>query len=74
MDIYNEKYLSEFDLNDRQIKAVLYVKEKGEITNSIYQEINRTKQTLSSQELAELVEKGFLKSSGAKGRGAKYLL
>jgi ATP-dependent DNA helicase RecG len=73
-DIYNEKYLSELDLNERQIKAILYVKEKGEITNSIYQEINGTKQTLSSQELAELVEKGILKSSGVKGRGAKYLL
>ncbi|MFN3999396.1 ATP-binding protein [Algoriphagus sp.] len=73
-DIYNEKYLSELTLNERQIKAVLYVKENAEITNSIYQEINGTKQTLSSQELAELVEKGILKSSGTKGRGAKYLL
>jgi ATP-dependent DNA helicase RecG len=66
--------LSEIDLNERQIKAVLYVKIKGEITNSKYQEINNTKQTLSSQELAEIVKKGILKSSGTKGRGAKYML
>ncbi len=73
-DIYNHTQLKELGLNERQIKAVLFVKDKGEITNSIYQEINNTKQTLSSQELSELVEKGILRSSGAKGRGAKYLL
>ncbi len=70
----NVRDLQALGLNERQIKAVLYVKDKGEITNSIYQEINNTRQTLSSQELADLVEKGILKSSGAKGRGAKYLL
>ncbi|WP_019540362.1 hypothetical protein [Proteiniphilum acetatigenes] len=37
-----------------------------------YIEINETKPTLSSEELGEIVEKGILKSSGAKGRGAKY--
>jgi len=56
------------------VEAVLYAKENGSITNSIYQKINNTKQTLSSEELSKLVEKGILKSSGAKGRGAKYLL
>ncbi len=73
-DIYNEEYLKTLGLNDRQIKAVLYVKENGSITNSIYQKINDTKQTLSSQELGELVEKEILKASGMKGRGAKYVL
>jgi ATP-dependent DNA helicase RecG len=73
-DILNADYLQSLHLNERQIKAVLYVKENGVITNSIYQEMNATKQTLSSQELRELVEKGILKASGSKGRGAKYLL
>lgn len=73
-DIYNEEYLLGLGLNERQVKAVIYVKEHNEITNSIYQNINNTKQTLSSQELAELVEIGILKYSGSKGRGAKYTL
>jgi ATP-dependent DNA helicase RecG len=73
-DIYNEVYLVSIGLNERQVKAVMYVKENGEITNSEYQKINKTKQTLSSQELAELVASGILKSTGTKGRGAKYLL
>lgn len=73
-DIYNAEHLQTLGLNDRQIKAVLYAKENGSITNSIYQKINDTKQTLSSQELGELVEKEILKASGTKGRGAKYVL
>jgi ATP-dependent DNA helicase RecG len=73
-DIYNAEHLQKLGLNDRQVKAVLYAKENGSITNSIYQKLNDTKQTLSSKELSELVEKEILKSSGAKGRGAKYVL
>ena len=73
-DIYYPEHLKTLGLNDRQVKAMLYTKENGSVTNSIYQKINDTKQTLSSQELGELVEKGLLKSSGTKGRGAKYVL
>ncbi|QTA37584.1 hypothetical protein JYK00_07580 [Thermosipho ferrireducens] len=36
-DIYTEEYLRELRLNDRQIKAVMYIKEKGKITNKEYQ-------------------------------------
>lgn len=32
-DNYNEEYLRELGLNEWQVKAVLYVKEKGKITN-----------------------------------------
>jgi len=39
-DIYNAVDLGKLGLSERQIKAVLYVKEKGKITNSEYQEIH----------------------------------
>lgn len=39
-DVYTEEYLRNLGLNERQIKAVMYVKEKGRITNKEYQEIN----------------------------------
>jgi len=39
-DYYTEERLEEMGLNDRQIKAVMYVKEKGKITNKEYQELN----------------------------------
>lgn len=73
-DILSDEYLQKLNLNSRQIKAAKYVKKNGFITNAIYQDINKLKQTVSSQELQNLVEKGILKSSGSKGRGAKYTL
>ena len=73
-DIYNEEYLQSLNLNNRQIKAVLFVKENGKITNSEYQEINSIGKTTATEELSELVKLKLLKTSGVKGRGAKYEL
>ena len=71
-DIYNEKYLKTLNLNNRQVKAILYTKENGKITNSEYQELNDTSNRTASRDLTELVERGVLKSSGSKGAGAFY--
>jgi ATP-dependent DNA helicase RecG len=38
-NIYTEEYLRKLGLNERQIKAVMYVKERGRITNKEYQEL-----------------------------------
>jgi len=72
-DIYHKEYLQTLNLNERQIKAILYVKENGKITNSGYQKINDIGKTTATEELSKLVEKGFYKLTG-KGRGAKYEL
>ena len=42
-DYYTEEKLKEMGLNERQIKAVTYVKENGKITNKKYQELNNIK-------------------------------
>jgi len=55
-DTYNEQSLKELGLNDRQVKAVLYVKEKGKITNKEYQEINSVSKRTAAYELIESVE------------------
>ena len=73
-DIYNEKYLQSLNLNDRQVKAILFVKNKGNITNGEYQTINDCSRNTASNGLTELVEKKLLKSSGQKGAGAFYTL
>jgi len=73
-DIYNEKYLKTLNLNDRQVKAILFVKEKGKITNSEYQQLNDCSRNTASNDLTELVEKELLKPSGQKGAGAFYTL
>ncbi|KAA6303279.1 MAG: hypothetical protein EZS26_000528 [Candidatus Ordinivivax streblomastigis] len=65
-DIYNTENLRDKGLNERQIKAVLYVKEKGRITNSEYQEINEISDRTSSRDLEDLVAKGVLRKIGDK--------
>jgi ATP-dependent DNA helicase RecG len=56
-DIYNVDDLRKKRLNDRQIKAVLYAKENGKITNSNYQKINDVSRRTATSELTELVSK-----------------
>lgn len=73
-DIYNESGLKSMDLNERQIKALLYIEENGKITNGDYQELNNTSNRTATRDLTELVEKGILESSGSKGAGAFYSL
>ena len=72
-DNYNEKHLKSLDLSDRQVKAVLYVKEKGKITNSEYQQINDTSARTAVRDLEILVNKGILKRKGQR-KGAFYEL
>ena len=73
-DIYNEKYLQSLNLNDRQVKAVLFAKDKVKITNSEYQTLNNCSRNTASNDLTELVDKDLLKPSGQKGAGAFYTL
>jgi ATP-dependent DNA helicase RecG len=57
------------ELNERQIKAVLYVKEKGKITNKEYMEIAGISKATATRDLRELVEKKVFKQYGTKGQG-----
>jgi len=73
-DIYHKEYLQSLNLNNRQIKAILYTKENKKLTNSEYQKINDCSRNTASNDLSELVEKELLKPSGQKGAGAYYKL
>jgi len=73
-DIYTEEYLAKLGLNERQIKAVMYVKEKGRITNKEYQEINKVSKKTASRDFEELVKKDVLKKVGITGKGTYYSL
>jgi len=72
-DIYTEEYLSNLGLNERQIKAVMYVKERGKITNKEYREITHLSDEVVRLDLKELIEKEILLLRG-KGRGTHYIL
>lgn len=73
-DIYTEEYLGKLGLNERQIKAVLYVKERGQITNREYQKITETTDRTALRDLNHLCELGILKRIGTTGRRTKYIL
>ncbi len=71
-DKFTEENLQKMGLNERQIKAVMYVKEKGKITNKEYQKIANVKERLSTMELNDLVSKKILQKFGTTGRGTYY--
>ena len=74
-DIYNELYFQQFNLNQRQLKAMMFVKDKGEITNKIYQELCDTSKATVTRDLSELVDKHkFLERIGDVGAGTVYKL
>jgi ATP-dependent DNA helicase RecG len=71
-DKFTKEFLQKMGLNDRQIKAVMYVKKTGKITNKEYQQIANVKERLSTMELNELVSKKILEKFGITGRGTYY--
>jgi len=73
-DVYTEEYLTKLGLNERQVKAVLYVKKNGKITNKEYQEINNVKKRQASIELADLLNKQIFERIGKTGKGTFYNL
>lgn len=72
--INSEKHPEHIDLNERQTKAVEYVKLNGRITNKEYQKINNISRETATIDLRSLVKLGILKSSGTRGAGAFYEL
>jgi ATP-dependent DNA helicase RecG len=73
-DIYTEEYLFKKGLNQRQIKAVMYVKQKGKITNREYREMFNIKNRMALIDLSGLCEKQILTRVGKTGRGTEYIL
>ena len=69
-----QEQLIKLGLNDRQVKAVIFVKEKGKITNKDYQSLNDCSRNTASNDLADLVQKGLFTPSDIKGAGAFYQL
>ncbi len=73
-DLYTEEYLRNLGLNERQIMAVMYVKEKGRITNTEYQRLNNISRQMATIDLKEVVEKGVFIRKGKAGKGIAYQL
>jgi len=71
-DKLNKENLKKLGLNDRQIKAVMYVKENVRITNSEYQGLFEVSKRTATNDLNELVQKGPFDKTGTRGRGTFY--
>ena len=67
--------LIELGLNDRQIKAIEYLKENKKITNSEYQKLNSVSKATATRDLTELFDKyKLIEKKGETGIGTYYEL
>lgn len=69
---WTEEKLKELGLNERQVKAVSYVKENGRITNKEYRDLTGLSDEGSRIDLRELVKKGLLQIK-SRGRNTYYV-
>jgi len=67
------EFLPYLGLNQRQIKALNFIKKNGFITNKYYTQINSVRKTHAITELRQMVVQGLLKRTG-QGRNVRYVL
>ena len=73
-DPYTPERLRAMGLNERQIQAVLYVKEKGRISNQEHQKLAAVSKRTASRDLEHLVCKNVFERVGETGKGTYYVL
>ena len=72
-DPYTPERLRAMGLSERQIKAVLYVRERGRISNQEHQKLVGVSKRTASRDLDGLVQKGILERVGETGKGTFYV-
>jgi len=73
-NIYTDEYLDMLDLNDRQKRAVKYVKEQGSISNSEYCGLFSVSRKTATNDLVDLVNKNIFDIVGTGKRNLRYVL
>ena len=73
-DWLTDEVLAGYNLNERQIKAIDFVKVNGRITNRDHREQTDVVDRTASRDLENLVEKGLLEKIGTTGRSIFYVL
>lgn len=71
---FTEERLRQMGLNERQMRAVAYIREHGKITNTEYQRIEGVSERTATRDFTTLVQQGVLVALGTKGRGVAYSL
>ena len=73
-DIYGEENLKKLGLNERQITAVIYVKEHGRITNGEYMNLAKVSKPTATRDLTNLLRLKVFEKKGGTGKGTEYFL
>lgn len=73
-DIYATERLVALGLSERQVKAVLYAKEHGAITNKAYREIAAVTDRTALRDLNNLLDRHIFKKQDKKGKATEYIL
>ena len=73
-DWLKPEVLAGYNLNERQMKAITFVKTNGRITNREYRELAGVIIRTASRDLEDLVGKGILDKFGTTGRNTFYAL
>lgn len=72
-DPFSEERLRELGLNERQMRAVAYVREHGKITNREYRQLTEISDEAARRDLTMMLEQGIIQVFG-KGRSTAYTL
>jgi ATP-dependent DNA helicase RecG len=73
-DWLTDEVLSGFELNERQLLAVAWIKKHGRITNTDYQKLASVAKRTAHRDLFEMLEKGVVDKLGTTGKGVSYRL
>ncbi|MBD3418775.1 MAG: hypothetical protein GF398_01530 [Chitinivibrionales bacterium] len=73
-DILDLSTLSDYNLNERQMRALKHIKEKLKISNKQYQKLNNVSKGTATKELAAMANADLLKKVGTRGAGTFYRL
>ncbi|MBN1227922.1 MAG: DUF4062 domain-containing protein [Deltaproteobacteria bacterium] len=73
-DWLTDKVLAGFNLNEKQLQTMSYVKKNGRISNSEYQKLIGVSRATATRDLDELFSKGILKKVGTTGKGTHYVI
>jgi predicted HTH transcriptional regulator len=73
-DWLTPEVLAGLNLNERQMKAITYLKAHGKISNRDYQVVASAIKKTATRDLLDLKEKGVITQIGTKGPGVHYVL
>ena len=70
---YREIDYSAYNLNERQVKALKYLEDKGRITRELYQQINNISRRTAIRDLNDLRERQLIVCKGKANKSEYYL-